>query len=217
MSHHPLGSNAGFTLIAVIVMVVVIGIMASMGAQVWSTQMQRERETELLYRGTQVRDALRAWYNVREVNHAIVPAPVTATDKPRGDLTELKTLVIDPKHYLRPSMLIDPITREEWKLVKIGAKIIGVSSPSEKAPLKKANFPPELKSDDFEDKKKYVDWVFIYDRPSNAPGVKSTVPGATGVTGTGTGSGSSTGTGSGIGTSTGTGAGTSTGTGPGIH
>jgi len=62
MASTPLKSSAGFTYIAAIVMVVIMGIMLAQAAQYWSMRMQREREVELLYTDTQYRDAMRRWY-----------------------------------------------------------------------------------------------------------------------------------------------------------
>jgi hypothetical protein len=85
-------------------------------------------------------------------------------------LPELKTLISGSDsaakvRYLRPSNLIDPITQKEWAVVKeAGGRIIGVASTSDAAPLKQANFPLDLEPADFEGKKKYSEWQFIYNR-----------------------------------------------------
>ena len=201
MTRSPLRSRAGFTYIAALVMVVVIGIMAAKGAQLWSTRMKRERETELIFRGCQVRDALRRWYHpplwlpvsglVQQPATdatAAAAAAATATAVAAGGTvqlqgaspTDLQALVSGTKsaakvHYLRPSSLIDPITGKEWALVKDASqRIIGVASTSEAEPLKKGNFPFDLDPTDFEAKKKYSDWQFIcnkYPKPGAAGGV----------------------------------------------
>jgi type II secretory pathway pseudopilin PulG len=168
MINGPLRSSSGFTYIAALVMVVIMGILLSQAAQVWSTRMQRERETELLFRGTQVRDAMRRWYNLKPPAVPGSPAPAAPVVPPvvRGNLPDLKALVVDPSmagktHFMRPSNLIDPMTGKEWGLVKDASqKIIGVASTSEAAPLKQGNFPFDLEPNDFEGKKKYSDWKF---------------------------------------------------------
>lgn len=194
---HPLRSQAGLTYLATIVMVVILGIMLSQGAQYWSTRMQREREVELIFRGTQIRDALRRWYGFKppstNSNGVQTPASdgsLTGAVK-RPPLPDLKTLLSDPSQagrvrLLRPSNLVDPITGKEWAVVKDASqRIVGVASTSEKPPLKQANFPLDLDPQDFEGKKKYSEWQFIYNHYPK-PGAAGTVKGlpTTGADGT---------------------------------
>lgn len=175
-----LRSEGGFTYIAALVMVVIVGIMSARAAEVWKTKMQRERETELIYRGTQVRDALRRWYGLKPGQDGRAPTALPANAQ---GPTELKDLLQDPrsgekKRYLRASALLDPMTGKDWELVKDTAgKVIGVKSSSEAEPIKQANFPFDLEPADFEAKKKYNEWLFVATR--------SPAPAATGGTVTG--------------------------------
>ena len=175
-----LGSSGGYTYIAVLVMVIVMGILAERGAMVWKTVMQREKETELLSRGTQVRDAMRRWYKVKVVPGKETTEPIDAKAPKPPNLPDLKALLINPNspggkpRYLRPSALVDPMNPDEdkeWDVIRRDGKIVGVHSVSEKEPLKKGNFPYDLHPADFEQKSKYSDWHFIYDR---VPPVEST-------------------------------------------
>ena len=171
-----LRSKAGFTYIGALVMAMIVGIMASQAAVVWSTAMKREREEELLSRGTQIRDALRKWYKVKVVEGKLVSsvtptagAPVPAAPTPVPAPPELKSLLLDPNtpaklRYLRPYCLVDPITGKDWDVIRKDGKIIGVKSASEQEPLKQGNFPFDLPPADFEKKKKYSEWEFAYDR-----------------------------------------------------
>ena len=65
----------GFTFLAVIFMVMIIGIMLGLTGQSWKTAMKREREKELLFRGSQIKEAIENWYktnppySVNGVNH----------------------------------------------------------------------------------------------------------------------------------------------------
>ena len=179
------GSESGFTYIAALVMVVIMGIMLGQAAGVWKTSMQREREVELLFRGSQVREAMQRWYKHKPNSGGARPGGgFQTTAKAAMPLNELKDLLQDPgsagkARYLRPSMLIDPMTGKEWALVKDGQKIIGVASTSEAEPIKQANFPDEYA--DFAGKKKYSEWQFIYNRDPQ-PGVKAggiSIPGGT--------------------------------------
>lgn len=168
-----LRSSAGFTYVAALVMVVIMGIMLSQAAITWKTRMQREQEVELLFRGTQIRDALRRWYRLVPGNNRGSAQPGQSAQQqptviPPGirNLTELKDLLQDPGspgkvRYLR-RLYLDPITGKEWGLVKdANQRIIGVASTSEAEPIKQANFPLDLDPTDFEGKKKYSEWQFI--------------------------------------------------------
>ncbi|WP_026841772.1 hypothetical protein [Citrifermentans bremense] len=187
MMRRVLASSGGFTYMTVLVIVVVVGIAASRGAIVWKTAMQREKEIELLSRGTQIRDALRRWYKVKVVPGATGVTPITPGLQPPSP-TELKALLKDPNlpenvRYLRPIALIDPMSEKpdkEWEVIREGGRIVGVKSSSEKEPLKQGNFPLDLHPADFEKKKKYSEWEFRYDRVAPPPGTKATaIPGAT--------------------------------------
>uniref|UniRef100_C6DY76 Type II secretion system protein n=1 Tax=Geobacter sp. (strain M21) TaxID=443144 RepID=C6DY76_GEOSM len=172
MMRRVLASSGGFTYMTVLVIVVVVGIAASRGAIVWKTAMQREKEIELISRGTQVRDALRRWYRVRVVPGDTKVTPIDPRAGAVASPTELKALLKDPSRpgnvrYLRPIALIDPLSEKpekEWEVIRDGGRIIGVKSSSEKEPLKQGNFPLDLHPADFEKKKKYSEWEFRYDR-----------------------------------------------------
>lgn len=102
-------NNRGFTLIAALTIIVLMGIALGAVGKSWKTIMKREREKELIFRGNQIKEALENWYN---------------KDYPPGKghlvhpLNELKDLVESPfslqkEHYLR-KLYLDPITQKEW-------------------------------------------------------------------------------------------------------
>ncbi|WP_246037877.1 type II secretion system protein [Geomonas terrae] len=186
-----LRSKGGFTYIGALVMVMIVGVMATRAAAVWSTAAKREREAELLSRGTQIRDALRKWYKVKVVDGKLVssitpaagaqPAAPTAIPGP----TDLKALLRDPnsaakERYLRPYCLVDPITGKEWDVIRLEGKIVGVKSTSSQDPVKQGNFPFDLHPQDFEKKQKYSQWEFVYD---HVPPITATGGAVTGLGG----------------------------------
>jgi len=168
------GLEAGFTYIAVLVMIVIMGIMLGAVGQSWRTVMKREREEELFFRAGQIRDAITCWNKPRPGQHVTTP------------LRDLKALLKDPRsmakvRYLR-RLYTDPITGKEWTVIQdpAGARgIIGVASTSEEEPLRKGGFPDEYA--EFEGKTKYSEWQFVY-KPL-LPGQKKsgTKPGASGL------------------------------------
>jgi type II secretory pathway pseudopilin PulG len=196
MIKNPLKSCAGFTYVAAIVMVVIMGIMLSQAAQYWSLRMRREREAEIIYKGTQMRDAYRRAYGLTLNGYgAYLPAGATAptvavvTTIPANaiKINEPKDLLKSPsslekKRFARPSDLLvkDPATGKvldwsEYKDVATG-RTIGVYIKSDSVPIKQDfSDQPYLYPDDFVKKKKYSDWVFIctrYPKPPVAGGVK---------------------------------------------
>ena len=120
MRPSPLRTDHGFTYVAVLMMVLIIGIMLGAAGQVWTTVMKREREAELLFRGGQIRDAIERWKK---------PRPGQPPPRP---ITDLKDLLLDPNslqkiRYLR-RLYQDPITGKDWVIVKDPATgIIGVA------------------------------------------------------------------------------------------
>lgn len=138
--------------------VVIMGIMLGLTAQPWKTVMKREREQELLFRGLQIRNAIRDWNGSNSSN------PQSRVTTP---LNDLKDLLEDPrslqkKKYLR-QLYKDPITGKDWTLIKdqTGVRgIVGVASTSDDVPLK-ASFS-EYSGLDFTGKKKYSDWRFVF-------------------------------------------------------
>ncbi len=153
-----LKSSGGFTYLAVLVIVVIMGIMLGIVGQSWQTIMKREREEELLFRGSQYRDAIARWNKPRGGQHVATP------------LRELKDLLKDPRsmatvRYLR-RLYKDPVTGEDFVVVTDPVKgVIGVRSKSEEEPMKQGNFPDDKEHEYmkvFEGKKKYSEWLFVY-------------------------------------------------------
>lgn len=123
-----------------IFMVMIIGIMLGLTGQSWKIIMQREREKELLFRGSQIKEAIENWYN-----QSYKIAGKGWTNKPHS-LVNLEDLLDNPHlkgasntfRYLPqtyatklddkdskcapdcPKIKIyqDPMTRMEWNIIK---------------------------------------------------------------------------------------------------
>jgi len=153
----PTAGMHGFTYIAILIAIAIIGTaLASVGV-VWHTAQQREHERELLFVGAQFRQAIGRYYN----------ASAGMKQYPQS----LQDLLRDPRQpgvarYLR-KIYYDPITgTSEWGLIKTsGDRIMGVYSLSEAMPLKQANF--DWSDREFEGKEKYSQWTFVY-QPNQA-------------------------------------------------
>jgi type II secretory pathway pseudopilin PulG len=169
MTCRTLRSDDGFTYIAALVMVVIMGIMLGQAASVWSTRMKQERETELIFRGMQYQDAIRRYYGMAPDPYGPTPGaqptlPITIPST-APQLRELKDLLQSSstagKQRSLRKLYLDPMTGKDFATIVENGRIVGVKSTSEKEPLKQGNFPLELMPDDFEGKKKYSDWLFI--------------------------------------------------------
>ena len=181
-------SQAGFTYIAALFLVVVMGIMLGLTGQSWRMMMKREREQELLWRGMQYARAIAAWQNPK--SHVKTP------------LRELKDLLKDPRslanvRYL-PRLYEDPLTGKEWVPITDPALgIVGVRSSSDETPLRQTNFEDlfdfSLDNDttkqslkqmlkNFEGKTKYSEWEFRYMQGvTNAAGTQPVTTTVTGL------------------------------------
>ncbi len=150
----------GFTYIALLAAIIILGISLGAAGKYWSNVMYREKEEELLFRGDQYVEAIKLFSkgsgrtpsNIEDLLH----------DRLRGNRPFLR------KKYK------DPITGEDFvEIFSVNQngvrQLIGVRSSSDKEPLKQSNFPagpndpPYLK--DFEGKKKYSEWLFGAKKP----------------------------------------------------
>lgn len=143
----------GFTFPIALTMVVITSI-SIMGVNAsWRTTMKREREKELIFRGTRIRNAIASYYHGSPGSHPSYPR-------------RMEDLLRDPrfpglKRHLR-RLYKDPMTDDgRWGFfLDPSGKIMGVFSKSLEKTVKKSNFPIELNH--FEKKEIYRDWKFIY-------------------------------------------------------
>ena len=157
--------NGGFTYLALMLVIAVMGVLLGAATEVWHTAMQREKERELLFVGNQFRIAIGMYY----LNHGKFPH-------------NLEDMLKDPQYaytqrYLR-KIYRDPMTgTKEWVLIR-GADggILGVHSLSEIHPVKIAGFG--VSGNSFDGAVKYSEWVFAYRARQNVtvqkPGFNST-------------------------------------------
>lgn len=150
LSSCPLPS-AGFTYIALLAALVIIGITLGAAGKYWQNVMLREKEEELLFRGDQYRRAIEKYYTSLPGRQQLPPSI--------DDLLKDSRSAAGKRHLRRKYK--DPITGEDFEEIRDklrGNRIVGVRSKSDKKPLKQANFPDLYK--DFENKGKYSEWEF---------------------------------------------------------
>lgn len=143
----------GFSYLWVLLLVAFMGLGLTVGVEVDSTAVQRDREKELLSIGRQFRIALGRYYETQVVAGKR-DYPNTLDDLLRDNR------VPGIRRHLR-KIFVDPMTgKAEWGLVKVGGRIVGVHSLSERVPVKQDTFEAEEMS--FRGKQKYAEWVFAY-------------------------------------------------------
>ncbi len=145
----------GFTYIALLAAIVIIGIVLGSAGKYWQNVMLREKEEELLFRGNQYRAAIEHYYNAKP--------GIPAYPQKLEDLVKDERFQEDYKRRHLRQLYKDPITGEDFEVFRDmtkGNRIIGVYSRSEAEPLRQTGFSEENK--DFEGKKMYKDWQFLF-------------------------------------------------------
>lgn len=152
----------GFTYLALLFCVAVLGAVLAVTGIVWSTAQQREKERDLLFVGNEFRKAIASYYEKS-------PGTVKRYPNNFNDLLKDNRMLSTVRHLRR--VYTDPMTQKaEWGIVRApDGGIMGIYSFSTATPIKQANFPsPEL---EFEKAKSYADWRFIY-QPTNMQSLK---------------------------------------------
>lgn len=148
------GNNRGFTYIQMMIAIIAFSIMAGTTTFNVSYHARLEKEEELLFRGAAYMDAIERYYQT----HGIYPK-------------KLSHLLSDPlKSNIRHirALYEDPITRKSWQLIPASdGGIAGVYSSSQSSPLKKRNFPENLKH--LKDASVYDQWKFEYKAALSTP------------------------------------------------
>lgn len=142
-------AQGGLAYLGLLFAVAIIGIMLGTVGVVWSVQIRRDKEAQLLFAGDQIRAAIAHYYGEGRAY------PVAL-----ADLLEDKRYPQIRRHLRR--LYYDPMTAStDWQLIVApGGGIMGVASASKDKPIKQAQFPAEDGS--FENKECYCDWSFVY-------------------------------------------------------
>src|SRR5438093_2963866 len=123
-------NQRGVTYIMVMFAIVLMGISMTVVSKQWTVVMKRDKEAELLFRGNRIKAAIEAYaadYQVRKAS------------RPNVYPLKLEQLTEKPKRYL-PVVYKDPITGQDFELIKVGAEIRGVKSRSKDKPLDMVHF-----------------------------------------------------------------------------
>lgn len=141
--------DAGFTYIGLLFAIAILGLTLATVGVVWSTQIRRDKEAELLYAGDQIRVAIGRY------RAAGGQYPQTLADLLQDNRTPV------PRHFLR-RVYLDPMTNStDWELIAAPeGGILGVASKSHDKPIKVSGFG--LRDAAFAKAEDYSQWRFIY-------------------------------------------------------
>jgi type II secretory pathway pseudopilin PulG len=124
------GNQRGVTYLMVMAAIVLMGVAMTVVGQQWSVVVKRDKEAELQFRGIRIKNAIEAYaadYQVRKAT------------RPNIYPLKLEQLTEKPKRYLQVAYK-DPITGDDFELIKAGAEIRGVKSRSKDKPLNTVTF-----------------------------------------------------------------------------
>lgn len=146
---HSRAAQTGLAYVGLLIAVAILGIMLGTVGVVWSTQIRRDKEAQLLFVGDQIRSAIAQYQN----EGGIYPATL-------ADLIEDKRYP-QIRRYLR-RVYVDPMTgHADWQVIPApGGGIMGVASASQSKPIKQANFNDSDSA--FDHAECYCAWQFIY-------------------------------------------------------
>jgi type II secretory pathway pseudopilin PulG len=148
-------AERGFTYLAMLLAVAVVGIGLAAAGTRWTTAAQREREAELLFIGGEFRRAIRSY---------VLASPgVQRYPRRLQDLLADERFPSTRRHLRR--IYRDPLTgTREWGLVQApGGAIMGVYSLSEATPFKTSGFRDENRT--FEGARQLSGWKFVHAPP----------------------------------------------------
>jgi len=123
-------NQRGVTYIMVMFAIVLMGISMTVVSKQWTVVMKRDKEAELLFRGNRIKTAIEAYAAAYEVEKS------RRTNRYPLSLDQLTQ---KPKRYL-PVVYKDPITGQDFELIKVGAEIRGVKSRSKDKPFDQVHF-----------------------------------------------------------------------------
>jgi type II secretory pathway pseudopilin PulG len=154
----------GFTYFGLLAFIAFLGILSAAAVSAGAVLQRRDQEAELLFLGSQFRDAFKSYYEATPLGQRPYPASL-------DDLVKDNRFPGIRRHLRK--VFVDPLTgSKDWGIVPApGGGVAGVFSRSDARPIKIAQFPPEFAT--FEGKEKYADWTFVY-TPSASQSPKPT-------------------------------------------
>ena len=147
----------GYTYIGLLIFIALMGTVLAAAGVVWHTQVQREREQDLLFAGRQFAAAITLFYERTPVGQRQrLPARLE-------ELVDDRRWPVTTRHLRR--VYLDPMTgKPEWGVVRApDGGILGVHSLSREVPIKRSGFGAPY--EEFSSATSYQDWRFVYVDP----------------------------------------------------
>lgn len=150
--------NNGYTYVGLLLLIAITGIGMSVAGMSWQHQVRAEKEKQLLFVGSEFRNAIKSYY-------------ASTPDAAKVYPLSLNDLLLDKrtpnfKRHLR-KIYLDPMTgKADWGVVKQQERIVGIYSRSGLVPYKQKAF--NVADAKLVGAKSYKDWIF-----GQAEGVKS--------------------------------------------
>jgi len=151
--------QSGFTYLFVLMLIALIGMGLVAAGTLWSTDVKRAREAELLFVGEQYRQAIRSYYELEPGQPRLPQSIDELLEDSRG------TGIV--RHLRRAYH--DPFTGEAFALIHTpdAQGITGVHSQATGHPFKIAGFSAENGA--FAEAHTYADWHFVFTPSAPAP------------------------------------------------
>ena len=147
-------SEAGFTYIGILLAMALFGVALAATGDVWRTAAQREREQELLFVGSQFRNAFMSYYGA-------TPAGQRRYPRVLEDLVEDNRFPVPRRHLRR--VYADPMTgKADWVIVDAPRRRHRrCAQPLGSEAAQDGNFAPQDVK--FEGAERYSDWKFVFE------------------------------------------------------
>jgi type II secretory pathway pseudopilin PulG len=147
----PVRRQRGYTYLLVLFLVAGLGLLTAAVGQTWQARAQREKEAELIAVGVEMARALQHY-------HDRSPEGAKAWPETLAVLLEDRRFPTPQRHLRR--IYRDPMTlQSEWGLERVGGRIVGIHSLSEKKPFRQSGLPAEL-GEGVSSVASYREWVF---------------------------------------------------------
>jgi type II secretory pathway pseudopilin PulG len=160
----PARRQRGYTYLLVLFLVAGLGLITAGVGQTWQARAQREKEAELIAVGVEMARALQHYHDRSPEGAKTWPERLDVLLEDRRFPT--------PQRHLR-RIYRDPMTlKPEWGLERVGGRIVGVYSLSEKKPFRQSGLPAEL-GEGVSSVESYREWVF---RPQSDATQTGTTP-----------------------------------------
>ncbi|MEI6303307.1 MAG: hypothetical protein WCR74_17835, partial [Betaproteobacteria bacterium] len=154
-------AQGGYTYFGLLLAVLAASLAVSAGATLLGNDMRRDKESELLFAGDEIRRAIELYHAKNTAGPQPFPRTMDALLRDPNQLSiqrYLRKIYRDPLH--EPEAPGASPENGSWVLIRdANGQIVGVHSNSQREPLRKTGFPKQYEG--FRQTKRYADWQFL--------------------------------------------------------